>query len=114
MKRRLEDIVDLLDLKRLMFKNSDSDSDTEAGHTRSGRVFRGIHLENLFKQNYGEEGFYNGEEVDLIDEEHSEPTRTEEGEAKELRQSEPETLGTAQITEVSNINPPVVSIAPSS
>jgi hypothetical protein len=50
----------------------------------------------LFKKNYGEEGFYSGEEVDLTDEEHSEPTRTEEGEAEELRQSEPETSGTAQ------------------
>jgi hypothetical protein len=29
-----------MDLKRLMFKNLDSDSDTEAGHMRSGRVFR--------------------------------------------------------------------------
>jgi hypothetical protein len=34
----------------------------------------------LFKKNYGEEGFYSGEEVDLTDEEHSEPTRIEEGE----------------------------------
>jgi hypothetical protein len=42
-----------MDLKRLMFRNSDSDSDTEAGHTCSGRVFRGVHLENLFKKNYG-------------------------------------------------------------
>jgi hypothetical protein len=78
-----------------MFRNSDSDNDTEAGHTCSGRVFRGVHLENLFKQNYGEEGFYSGEEVDLTDEEHSEPTRMEEGEVEELRQSEPETSGTA-------------------
>jgi hypothetical protein len=53
-----------------MFNISDSDSDTEAGHTRSGKVFRGVHLENLFKQNYGEEGFYSGEEVDLTDEEN--------------------------------------------
>jgi hypothetical protein len=65
----------------------------------------------LFKQNYEEEGFYSGEEVYLTDEEHSEPTRTEEGEAKELCQSEPKTSGTAQVTEVSNINPHVVSIA---
>jgi hypothetical protein len=28
---------------------------------------------NLFKQNYEEEGFYSGEEVDLMDEEHSKP-----------------------------------------
>jgi hypothetical protein len=43
------------------------------GHTRSGRVFRGVHLENLFKKKYGEEGFYSGEEADMTDEEHSEP-----------------------------------------
>jgi hypothetical protein len=36
-----------------MFKNSDSDNDTEAGHTHSGRVFREVHLANLFKKNYG-------------------------------------------------------------
>jgi hypothetical protein len=53
-----------------MFNNSDSNSDTEAGNMRNGRVFQGIHLENLFKQNYGEEGFYSGEEADLTDEEH--------------------------------------------
>jgi len=91
-----------------MFKISDSYSDTEEGHTRSGKVFRGVHLENLFKQNYGEEGFYSGEEVDLTDEQHPEPTRTKEGEAEELRQNEPDTSGTAWTTEVSNINPPVV------
>ena len=62
-----------------MFKISDSDNDTEARHTCSGKVFRGVHLENLFKKNYEEEGFYSGEEVDLIDEEHPEPTRKEEG-----------------------------------
>jgi hypothetical protein len=54
-----------------MFKNSNSNSNTEAGHMDSGRVFRGVHLENLFKKNYGEEGFYSGEEADLMDEEHS-------------------------------------------
>jgi hypothetical protein len=56
-----------------MFKNSDSDSDTGAGHTRSGRVFRGVHLANLFKKNYRDEGFYSGEEADLTDEEHLNP-----------------------------------------
>jgi hypothetical protein len=66
-----------------MFKNSDSDNDTEAGHTQSGKVFRGVHLENLFKKNYGDEGFYSGEEADLTDEEHSEPTRAEEEEDEE-------------------------------
>jgi hypothetical protein len=68
-----------------MFRNSDNDSDTKAGHMHSGRVFRGVHLENLFKKNYGEEGFYSGEEVDLADGEHSEPIRTEEGEVEEPR-----------------------------
>jgi hypothetical protein len=97
-----------------MFKISNSDTDTKAGHTRSGRVFRGVHLENLFKKNYKEEGFYSGEEVDITDEEHSEPTRIEEGEAEEIFQSEPETSGTAWTTEVSNINPPIVSTIPSS
>jgi len=48
----------------------------------------------LFKKNYGEEGFYSGEEVYITDEEHPEPTRTKEGEAEELRQSELETSGT--------------------
>jgi hypothetical protein len=61
-----------------MFKNSDSDSDTEVGHTCSGRVFREVHLTKLFKKNYGDEGFYSGEEEDLIDEEHSESSRIEE------------------------------------
>jgi hypothetical protein len=65
-----------------MFKISDNDNDIEAGHMRSGKVFRGVHLENLFKQIYGEEGFYSGEEVDLINEEHPEPTKTDEGEVE--------------------------------
>jgi hypothetical protein len=72
-----------------MFKNLDSDSDTEARHTHSGKVFRQVHLANLFKQNYREEGFYSGEEADLTNEEHSEPTGTEEGQAKELRRGGP-------------------------
>jgi hypothetical protein len=62
-------------MKRLMFRNPDRESDTEAGHMRSGRVFKGVHLENLFKQNYREEGLYRGEVVDLTDEEHSETPR---------------------------------------
>jgi hypothetical protein len=55
-----------------MLKNLDSDSDIEVGHTHSGRVFREFPLTNLFKQNYGDEGFYNGEDTDLTDNEHSE------------------------------------------
>jgi hypothetical protein len=87
-----------------MFKNSDSDNDTEAGHTRSGRVFREVHLANLFKKNYGDEGFYSGEEADLTDEEHSESTRTEEP-----HREEPETSRTAPTVEVSTIIPLVAS-----
>ena len=82
-----------------MFKNLDSDNDIEAIHKRSGRLFRGVHLENLFKKNYGEEGFYSGEEVDLTDEEHSEPMGPEEEAAEELCQNEPETSGTARLLE---------------
>jgi hypothetical protein len=55
-----------------MLKNLDSDSDTEAGHTRSGRPFREVPLANLFKKTYGDEGFYSGEEADLTDKEYSE------------------------------------------
>jgi hypothetical protein len=91
-----------------MFKISDSDNNTETEYTCSGVLFRGVHLGNLFKKNYGEEGFYSGEEVYLTDEEHPWPTRTKEGEVEELRQSELEISGTTQTTGVSNINPPIV------
>jgi hypothetical protein len=93
-----------------MFKNSDSESDTIAGHTRSGRVFREVHLANLFKKNYGVKGFYSGEETNLTDGEHSEPAGIEEGKSKEIHRGEPETLGTAQTIEVSIVIPPVDSI----
>jgi hypothetical protein len=92
-----------------MFKNSDNDSDNdiEAGHTRSGRVFREVPLANLFKKNYGDECFYSGEEANLTDEEHSEFARPEEGKSEEPRWEEPEASGTAHIVEVSTITPPV-------
>jgi hypothetical protein len=51
-----------------MFKNSDNDSDIEDGNMRSGRPFIEVPLENLFKKNYGDEGFYSGEEAYLKDE----------------------------------------------
>jgi hypothetical protein len=54
-----------------MFKNLDSDNDIEAGHTCNGRAFIEVHLVNLFKKNYIDEGFHSGEEVDLTDKEHS-------------------------------------------
>jgi hypothetical protein len=94
-----------------MFKNLDSDNDTEDGHTHSGRVFRGVHLENLFMQKYKEEGLYSGEEADLMNEEHSEPTKIEEVRAEELRRGEHETSKTIQTIELSIINPPVISAA---
>jgi hypothetical protein len=50
-----------------LFKNSENDSDIEAGHMRSGREFKEVPLANLFKKNYRDEGFYNGEEEDLTD-----------------------------------------------
>ena len=61
-----------------MFKNSDSDSDTEAGHTRNGISFREVPLVNLFKPNYRDDGFYNEEEEDLTNEEYSKSARIEE------------------------------------
>jgi hypothetical protein len=95
--------------EKIMFKNSDSDSDIEDGHVHNGRVFRGVHLENMFKKNYEKEGFYNGEEADLTDEERAEPSRPEEGATEELHQDKTKKLGTVQVVEISIINPPIVS-----
>ena len=53
-----------------MFKNLDSDNDTEAGYMCSGRSFREVPLANLFKQSYKDEGFYSGEEEELTQEEY--------------------------------------------
>jgi hypothetical protein len=61
-----------------MFKNSDSDSDTKVGHMSSGRSFREVPLVNLFKKNYGYEGFYSGEEIELTDKDYSESERIKE------------------------------------
>jgi hypothetical protein len=98
-----------------MFKNSDSDSDTEVGHRRSGRSFKKVPLENLFKKSYGplapDEDFYSGEEAERSDEEYSEFARVEKVETGELRQEEPENSGTVPTVEVSIINPPVVLAA---
>jgi hypothetical protein len=66
-----------------MFKNSDNHIDTKVGHTRSGRTFKEVPLVNLFEQNHEpptqEEGFYSGEEEELLNEEHSKSARAEEG-----------------------------------
>jgi hypothetical protein len=91
-----------------MFKNSDSGSDIEVGHMHSGRQLRKVPLVKLFKKNYKYEGFYSGEEEDLIDEEYSESARTEEVQTKELQQGEIETLGITHTIEVSTITPPLV------
>jgi hypothetical protein len=75
-----------------MFKNSDNENDIEAGHMHSGRPFREVPLLNLFNKNYGDEGFYSGEEAHLSDEEHSESTRIEKVQTEEPRRGELETL----------------------
>jgi hypothetical protein len=82
-----------------MFNNSDNNNNAEVGHTHSGRIFREVPLVNLFEQNLEplvqDEGFYNGEEEELVNEEHSESGRTEEGKTKEPRREESQTSGTA-------------------
>jgi hypothetical protein len=90
-----------------MFKNLDNDSDIEVRHTRSGRSFREVPLANLFKHNYGDEGFYSGEEAYITDKEYSESARTKEVETEELRREEPETSETAPTFKVSTITPPI-------
>jgi hypothetical protein len=72
-----------------MFNNLDNDSDTEARHMRIGRSFREFPLANLFKKNYRDEGFYSGEETELIDEEYSKSARTNEVGSEEIRREEP-------------------------
>jgi hypothetical protein len=95
-----------------MFKNLDNDSDTEAGHMRSGRSFREIPLANLFKKSYWlvsqDEGFYSGEEVEQSNEEYSDFSRSEEVETKEPHREELGTSGIVPTTEVSTTTPPVV------
>jgi hypothetical protein len=95
-----------------MLKNSDSDSDIEARHMRSGRSFRKIPLVDLFKKSYRplaqDEGFYSGEEAEKSYEEYSEFVREEEVETKEARREELGTSGTVPIIEVSVDTPPIV------
>jgi hypothetical protein len=60
---------------------------TEVGHMHSGRIFREVPLVNLFEQNHEplvqDEGFYSGEEEELLNEEHSESAKAEEGKTEE-------------------------------
>jgi hypothetical protein len=71
-------------------------------------MFKEVPLANLFKQNYGDEGFYNGEEADIKDEEHSESTREEEEQTEEPCREESITSRTTPAVKVSTITPPVV------
>jgi hypothetical protein len=95
-----------------VFKNSDSESDAKAGHTRSGRSFIKVPLANLFKKSYRplaqDKYFYSGEEEGRSDEEYSELARTEEVETEELHREEPKTSGTAPTIEVSITHPVVL------
>jgi hypothetical protein len=64
-----------------MFKNSNSDSDTEIRQTCNRITFREVPLVNLFKKIHEptkEEGFYSGEEEKLFNDEHSDYARAEE------------------------------------
>jgi hypothetical protein len=80
-------------IEKLMFKNSDSDNDTEVGHTRSGRTFREVPLANLFEKDHEpllhEEGFYSGEEEELLNEENSRSVGPREEKTEETRREEP-------------------------
>jgi hypothetical protein len=98
-----------------MFKNLDNDSDMEVGHTCSGRTFRDVPLVNLFQQSHEplaqDEGFYSGEEEDLLNEEHSGSAGAEEDNIEEPCQEESETSGTVLTIKVSTITPPIVLVA---
>jgi hypothetical protein len=95
-----------------MFKNSDSDNDIEVGHTRTGRTFREVPLVNLFEQSHKplaqDEGFYSGEEEEILNEEHSESAKAEDGKTEEPHREESKTSGTILTVEVSTITPDVV------
>jgi hypothetical protein len=92
-----------------MFKNSDSDIDTKVGHTHNGKIFREAPLINLFERSHEpleqDEGFYSGEEEELLNEEHLESAREEEGKNEEPLREESETSGTALTVEVCTITP---------
>jgi hypothetical protein len=100
-------------IEELIFKNSDSDSDTEIEHTNSGRTFREFPLANLFEHDHEsllpEEGFYSGEEEELLSKEHSGSIGLREENIEEPCRENPDTLVTTQIVEVSTITHSVVS-----
>jgi hypothetical protein len=82
-----------------MFKNSDSDNNTTIRHTCNGRIFREVPLVNLFEKDQEyllqEEGFYSGEEEELLNEEKSGSIGPREEENEEPRWEQPKTSGTA-------------------
>jgi len=98
----------------VMSRRTDSDSDTEEGLTRSGRVFRqhpAKIFSNILKTNYQQlaqdEGHLSTEatEAEQSDEEYSDFARAEEGRTEEPRQEKPETSGSTQTVEVSTAVP---------
>jgi hypothetical protein len=95
-----------------MFKNSDNDSDTEVGDTCNGRTFKEVPLVNLFEQSHEplaqDEGFYSGEEEELLNEEHSGSSREEDEKTGEPHREESETSRNSSTIEVSTITPPIV------
>jgi hypothetical protein len=95
-----------------MFKDSDSDNDTNIRHMCNGRTFREVPRVNLFEQSRKpaqEEGFYSGEEEELMTDENSQSAREEEEKTEEPRREESKTSKTMQTIEVSTITSPVVS-----
>jgi hypothetical protein len=59
---------------------------------RSGRTFREVPLVNLFEKTHEplphDEGFYSGEEKEILNEEHSESAKAEEGKTEEPHREE--------------------------
>jgi hypothetical protein len=67
---------------------------------------------NIFEQSHEpltqDEGFYSGEEEELVNKEHAYSTTTKEGKTEEPRGEELETSRVVPTVEVSTITPPVV------
>jgi hypothetical protein len=99
--------------EKIMFKNSDSENDTEVGHMRDGRTFREVPLANFLEQYHEpilqEEGFYSGEEEGILNEEHSRSVGPREEKTEEHHREETETSKIVSNVEVSSITTPVVS-----
>jgi hypothetical protein len=96
-----------------MFKNSDIDSDAEAGHKHSGRSFIKVPLVDQFNHSYEplaqDEDFYSGEEAGKSDKEYLEFARADDVNIEEIHQGEPKTSGIVPTDEVSITNPHVLA-----